>query len=54
MCSNIFPPLHIRDLILLIPEECVSVEQKINVGLDLTDVLITLLVFGSEMDLLHG
>lgn len=33
-------------LIFLIPEECMSVAQKINVVLELTDVTVTLLVFG--------
>lgn len=54
MYSDISPPVHIHNLIFLIPDECMSIAQKINVGLELTDVTITLLIFGSEMDLLHG
>lgn len=35
-------PVHIHDLILLIPEECINVAQKINVALELADVKIIL------------
>lgn len=42
MLSSIFPPVHVHDSILSIPEECMSVAQKINMGLELTDVTIVL------------